>query len=245
MPVLGSRRDTAGQERYASLAPLYYRGASAAAVVFDVTSPDSFAKAQHWVKELQKNAGGSIGACPGCGPRTPLRDPVPGPDSAQQPRLLLDYARGPTLAPPMASIRPAHDIGRPAHAPPVHPAATGVNLSLRGPVAGALTRGSADLITARAAVMVLVANKVDLAETRQVTTEQATEYAERCAFSYFRLVSSTVQARAASNSTAAACNFTARQGCARLQHLPGEGGETHSTSQYHTRCGWQHCPDVC
>ncbi len=55
-------RDTAGQERYASLAPLYYRGASAAAVVFDVTSPESFAKAQHWVKELQKNAGGDIGA---------------------------------------------------------------------------------------------------------------------------------------------------------------------------------------
>ena len=58
-----ARRDTAGQERYASLAPLYYRGASAAAVVFDVTSPESFAKAQHWVKELQKNAGGSISAC--------------------------------------------------------------------------------------------------------------------------------------------------------------------------------------
>ena len=30
------------------------------------------------------------------------------------------------------------------------------------------------------AVMVLVANKVDLAEERQVATEQATEYAERC-----------------------------------------------------------------
>jgi len=30
------------------------------------------------------------------------------------------------------------------------------------------------------AVMVLVANKVDLAEERQVPTEQATEYAERC-----------------------------------------------------------------
>jgi len=52
--------DTAGQERYASLAPLYYRGASAAAIVYDITSKDSFAKAKHWVKELQKNASQEI-----------------------------------------------------------------------------------------------------------------------------------------------------------------------------------------
>ena len=55
-------RDTAGQERYASLAPLYYRGAAAAAIVYDITSEDSFRKAKHWVSELQKNAGSSIGA---------------------------------------------------------------------------------------------------------------------------------------------------------------------------------------
>lgn len=57
-----SGRDTAGQERYSSLAPLYYRGASAAAVVYDVTNPESFAKAKYWVSELQKNASGDIGA---------------------------------------------------------------------------------------------------------------------------------------------------------------------------------------
>ena len=57
-------RDTAGQERYSSLAPLYYRGASAAAVVYDVTSPESFSKAKYWVSELQKNASGDIGAPP-------------------------------------------------------------------------------------------------------------------------------------------------------------------------------------
>ena len=57
-------RDTAGQERYSSLAPLYYRGASAAAVVYDVTNPESFAKAKYWVSELQKNASGDIGAAP-------------------------------------------------------------------------------------------------------------------------------------------------------------------------------------
>lgn len=53
--------DTAGQERYSSLAPLYYRGAAAAAVVFDVCDRESFAKARHWVGELQRNAGPGIG----------------------------------------------------------------------------------------------------------------------------------------------------------------------------------------
>ncbi|CAA7399045.1 unnamed protein product [Spirodela intermedia] len=52
--------DTAGQERYAALAPLYYRGAAAAVVVYDITSPESFQKAQYWVKELQKHGSPDI-----------------------------------------------------------------------------------------------------------------------------------------------------------------------------------------
>ncbi len=67
------RRDTAGQERYASLAPLYYRGASAAAVVYDITSADSFQKAKHWVSELQKNASGEIGTRTALGARWLVR----------------------------------------------------------------------------------------------------------------------------------------------------------------------------
>ncbi len=54
-------RDTAGQERYASLAPLYYRGAAAALVVFDITQEDTFEKAKYWVTELQKNTTGDLG----------------------------------------------------------------------------------------------------------------------------------------------------------------------------------------
>uniref|UniRef100_A0A7R9TEH4 Uncharacterized protein n=1 Tax=Prasinoderma coloniale TaxID=156133 RepID=A0A7R9TEH4_9VIRI len=46
--------DTAGQERYHSLAPMYYRGAAAAIIVFDITNSDSFARAQNWVRELQR-----------------------------------------------------------------------------------------------------------------------------------------------------------------------------------------------
>lgn len=36
--------------RYAALAPLYYRGAAVAVIVYDITSPDTFNKAQYWVK---------------------------------------------------------------------------------------------------------------------------------------------------------------------------------------------------
>lgn len=46
--------DTAGQERYHSLAPMYYRGAAAAIIVYDITSPESFARAKAWVRELQR-----------------------------------------------------------------------------------------------------------------------------------------------------------------------------------------------
>ncbi|CAI0410980.1 unnamed protein product [Linum tenue] len=52
--------DTAGQERYAALAPLYYRGAAVGVIVYDITSPESFNKAQYWVKELQKHGSPDI-----------------------------------------------------------------------------------------------------------------------------------------------------------------------------------------
>ncbi|CAN7057280.1 unnamed protein product [Brassica rapa subsp. trilocularis] len=52
--------DTAGQERYSALAPLYYRGAAVAVIVYDITSPESFKKAQYWVKELQKHGAPDI-----------------------------------------------------------------------------------------------------------------------------------------------------------------------------------------
>ena len=33
---------------------MYYRGAQAAIVVYDITNPDTFARAKNWVKELQR-----------------------------------------------------------------------------------------------------------------------------------------------------------------------------------------------
>ena len=45
---------------YASLAPLYYRGAAAAAIVYSVADRESFARAAHWAAEL----GGATAARP-------------------------------------------------------------------------------------------------------------------------------------------------------------------------------------
>ena len=45
--------DTAGSERYKALAPMYYRGAEAAIVVYDMTSFESFEGAKSWVRELR------------------------------------------------------------------------------------------------------------------------------------------------------------------------------------------------
>ncbi|KAM3917625.1 ras-related protein Rab-17 [Leptodactylus fuscus] len=47
--------DTAGQERYHSVCHLYYRGASAALLVYDITSKETFSRAQFWHQELQKS----------------------------------------------------------------------------------------------------------------------------------------------------------------------------------------------
>uniref|UniRef100_A0A8C6BE76 Uncharacterized protein n=1 Tax=Monodon monoceros TaxID=40151 RepID=A0A8C6BE76_MONMO len=52
--------DTAGQKRYHSSAPMYYRGAQAAAVVYDITNRETFARAKTWIKELQQQASPSI-----------------------------------------------------------------------------------------------------------------------------------------------------------------------------------------
>lgn len=46
--------DTAGQEKYHSITPLYYRGAHAALLVYDITKRETFVRAQMWLKELEK-----------------------------------------------------------------------------------------------------------------------------------------------------------------------------------------------
>ncbi|XP_066201714.1 ras-related protein Rab-17 isoform X2 [Saccopteryx leptura] len=46
--------DTAGQEKYHSICHLYFRGAHAALLVYDITSKASFLGAQQWLKDLEK-----------------------------------------------------------------------------------------------------------------------------------------------------------------------------------------------
>ncbi|XP_071332202.1 ras-related protein Rab-17-like [Trachinotus anak] len=47
--------DTAGQEKYHSVTPLYYRGAHAALVIYDISKRETFTRAQVWLKELEKH----------------------------------------------------------------------------------------------------------------------------------------------------------------------------------------------
>nr|XP_015205196.1 PREDICTED: ras-related protein Rab-24 [Lepisosteus oculatus] len=47
--------DTAGSERYEAMSRMYYRGAKAAIVCYDLTDCWSFARAKFWVTELQKS----------------------------------------------------------------------------------------------------------------------------------------------------------------------------------------------
>ena len=55
--------DTAGQEKYHSLAPMYYRGAAAAILVYDMTKKSSFEKLQKWVDELKERGPDGIVLC--------------------------------------------------------------------------------------------------------------------------------------------------------------------------------------
>eukprot|EP00053_Salpingoeca_punica_P011721 m.104448 g.104448 ORF g.104448 m.104448 type:complete len:233 (+) comp15758_c0_seq1:191-889(+) len=45
--------DTAGQEKYRGLAPMYYRGAAVAIFVYDITREQTFEGMKKWVKEVR------------------------------------------------------------------------------------------------------------------------------------------------------------------------------------------------
>ena len=48
--------DTAGQERFKSLTNLYYKGATGAIVVYDITRESSFENVDKWITELKNIA---------------------------------------------------------------------------------------------------------------------------------------------------------------------------------------------
>ena len=49
MGIYSFNQDTAGQEKFSSLAPMYYRDALAAIIVYDITFVESFDKVKKWV----------------------------------------------------------------------------------------------------------------------------------------------------------------------------------------------------
>jgi small GTP-binding protein len=55
-PVTMQIWDTAGQEKYRALAPMYYRSADIAMLVYDVTQLDSFDAMEQWASELAEKA---------------------------------------------------------------------------------------------------------------------------------------------------------------------------------------------
>ncbi|KAF2445136.1 ras-domain-containing protein [Karstenula rhodostoma CBS 690.94] len=52
--------DTAGQERFRSISKLYYRGANAGVLCYDITDLSSFKEMGRWLKELKQNLGDDI-----------------------------------------------------------------------------------------------------------------------------------------------------------------------------------------
>ncbi|XP_064600265.1 ras-related protein Rab-24-like [Liolophura sinensis] len=54
-PVVLGIWDTAGSERYEAMSRIYYRGAKAAIVCYDLADGTSFDRAKFWINELQQN----------------------------------------------------------------------------------------------------------------------------------------------------------------------------------------------
>ena len=52
--------DTAGQEQYHALSPMFYRDADGGIVVFDLTDSSSFTRSKQWVNELRQSRGDNI-----------------------------------------------------------------------------------------------------------------------------------------------------------------------------------------
>lgn len=52
--------DTAGQEKFHALSPMYYRNSNGAMLVYDITDAQSFQRVKHWNNELRQILGHSV-----------------------------------------------------------------------------------------------------------------------------------------------------------------------------------------
>ena len=55
--------DTLGQEKFMSLAPLFFRRAVGAFLVFDLTEPESFKRIEVWHEQILKNTDNKVIIC--------------------------------------------------------------------------------------------------------------------------------------------------------------------------------------
>lgn len=55
--------DTAGQEKFRTLAPMYYRTANVAIIVYDITKAESFKSLETWTKELEEKGPQGLKIC--------------------------------------------------------------------------------------------------------------------------------------------------------------------------------------
>lgn len=47
--------DTSGEERFKAMAPMFYRNANVALMIFSINDYESFESMQQWVKELKRH----------------------------------------------------------------------------------------------------------------------------------------------------------------------------------------------
>jgi small GTP-binding protein len=102
--------DTAGQEKYHSLAPMYYRGAAAAIIVYDITKATSFNTLKNWVRELQQLGPENI-VIAVCGNKADL----------ESKRVRSQGQRGRPRAAPQSALPPTPANRQPTSAPLTRP----------------------------------------------------------------------------------------------------------------------------
>ena len=48
--------DTAGEDRFRALTPIYYKNAAAVVLCYDITSSESFDSLSYWINEINNNS---------------------------------------------------------------------------------------------------------------------------------------------------------------------------------------------
>lgn len=52
--------DTAGQEKFRSIVPMYYKGSKGIMVIYDITSKDSFEGAKKWISDIEGSSNPAV-----------------------------------------------------------------------------------------------------------------------------------------------------------------------------------------